>query len=133
MKDSLQLVKDLLSGRNWDAVILATDHLLADGELTTEQKAFCYYAKCRALSNLDRYSAALEPGQRAVYLAGEANDPDLLGRALLEVSFIQQMLKMYHEAALSYERWLDAADKFSSAILEYRIELGFGAGSARVP
>lgn len=111
MKDSLQLLKDILMGRNWDAAILAADHLLADGELTADQKSFCYYAKCRALSNLDRFSAALEPGQRALYLASEGGNIDLLGRCLLEVAFVQQFLKMYQEAAQSYERWLAIKDK----------------------
>lgn len=123
MKDSLQLVKDLLSGRNWDAVILATDHLLADNELTLEQKAFCYYAKCRALSNLDRYGAALEPGQRAVYLSREAEDFDLLGRSLVEVAWVQQMMGMYQEMNSTLLTFLANMQKFSDDVKQQEADV----------
>lgn len=116
MKDSLQLLKDLLSGRNWDAAILTADHLLADGELATNQRAYCYYAKCRSLSNLDRYGAALEPGQVAIMLASDGNDSELLGRGLIEVSWVQNKLQMYEEAVATLERFLANLPRFAETL-----------------
>lgn len=116
--DRLRTVRNLLEKRKWDSVIDAAADLLSDREITLSprDKAFCYYAQCRALANLDRYLAAIEPGLHAVYLADEANDHDLTGRALLELAVAQFQLKRYQEAAQSWERFLAHRSKCSSEV-----------------
>jgi tetratricopeptide (TPR) repeat protein len=129
VKEALQLVRDLLASRNWEAAILGADHLLADSESSTDQQAFCHYARCRALSNLDRYGVALEPGRQAVQLATATQDWDLLGKTLLELGWIYYNLKLYEDAISVLTRFLEHLPQFGDDARSRQVDVLIDLGS----
>jgi tetratricopeptide (TPR) repeat protein len=129
VKDALQLVRDLLASRNWEAAILSADHLLADTKLSIPRRAFCHFAQCRALSNLDRYGAALEPGRQAVQLATDIQDWDLVGRTLLELGWIYYNLKLYEDAISVLLRFLEQLQQFGNELRSRQVDVLIDLGS----
>lgn len=129
VKDGMQLLKEFLDKRDWEAVLRMVAALLPDSEIRAEERAFCYYAECRALSNLDRYAAALAPGQRAVFLATELQDRDLLALCLVEVAWAQQRLEQFTEAAESWSRYVALAAKSDLAGRRHHINAFINLGT----
>jgi|GEM_PF-2890487 len=94
----LETISDLLDQKEWSACSNLIARAFADSEWSSDEKAFVNFAQCRCLSNLERWSDALQPGQLAVFLAEEAKDYDLFGRAVLELAWVQHKIP-------GMERW----------------------------
>lgn len=86
---SLETVRRLLDEHKWELCAALAEEVFLHGKLTSQEKAFVCYARCRSLSHMEKYSSALEPGQIAVVLAQEVADYNLLGRSLLELAYVQ--------------------------------------------
>lgn len=86
---SLETVRRLLDEHKWELCAALAEEVFLHGKLTSQEKAFVCYARCRSLSYMEKYSSALEPGQIAVVLAEEVRDYDLLGRSLVELGYAQ--------------------------------------------
>lgn len=78
--------------KDWALTADVAANLFATSELSQQDRAFVGFARCRALSNLDRFSLALQPGQVEVFLAEQLGDANLLGQALLELAFVHLRL-----------------------------------------
>ena len=107
--------------RKWEALEELASDLFSSSEFTCQDKradkALLAYAQCRALSNLNRFSLALQPGQIASYLAEEAGDYDLLARSLDELAYVQgQLPGREREAIESLRKFLRYADRCSEEV-----------------
>lgn len=129
MIDSIRLLQTLLEKQQWAAALEVATTLVTTPGVSLQDRAFCYFAQCRALSNLGRYSAALEPGQRAVHMAGEQQGYDLLGRALVEVAWAQYWLQMYSEARTTLERYLADLPRYSAETRSRQMDALFNLGT----
>lgn len=100
----VETVMDLLDAKEWEACANLAAKALAEGEYANEQKALLNFARCKSLSNLDRYTAALEPGHSAAILGELAKDFDLLGRSLLELAWVQHKIPGMERSAVDTQR-----------------------------
>jgi tetratricopeptide (TPR) repeat protein len=123
MAIKVETVKDLLDAKQWAACAELSAQGLAESESnnaesatdtdTRARQAILSYALCRSYSNLDKYGAALEPGQRAVFLAEEIRDYDLLGLALVELAEIQHRLPGVHwQAVHTLRRYFEGFERY---------------------
>lgn len=113
-----QTIIDLLNNRQWSTCADLAAQALAEGEREKPEKAFLAFARSKSLSNLDKYTLALEPGQYAVYLAEEIRDYDLLGKALIEVAWIQHKIPGMESLAISTQRrYFDLYPRFKDKTL----------------
>lgn len=70
--------------------------------------------------HLGKYTAALEPGQRAVYLAEELKDYDLLGQALVELGMVQARLPgMEWQAVHTQRRYFEFVESYKQPAKRY--------------
>lgn len=104
MTVKFETVMDLLEQREWATCANLAAQLLPSSEITPEQKALLHFARCRSLSNLEKYSQAIEPGQLAVYLASENGLHDLHGKALLELALCQHKVPGMESHAIETQR-----------------------------
>ncbi len=124
MPVKLETVADALDNRNWAASADLAEQALAEGgpegEWKKEQKAFLYFALCRSYSNMEKYSAALDPGQLAVYLAEDAREWDLLGRSLVELAWVQHKVPgIEWQAVHTLRRYLDCHQRYKGLARNY--------------
>lgn len=121
---SVSTVKRLLEERKWQLCADLAADLLPGSEISQQDKAFVAFALARSLSFLERYTAALEPGQIAVFLATEVGDFDLLGMALWELAGIQRRIPgQEHNSMESYQRFIGNKDRYSNALRRERLHL----------
>lgn len=128
---SVQLLQKLLDEKKWDLCAALAEDLFSRRELTSQEKAFVAFAHCRALSNLDKYSLALEPGQAAWVLAHEAGDYDLLGRSLLELAFVQGHVPGHELYAIeTLKKYLTFQDHYSPPLKDRLAQVYFNLAVA---
>jgi tetratricopeptide (TPR) repeat protein len=109
----VETVADLLDAREWVPCADLAARAVSDGVYGKEHEAFLNFALCRSLSNQDKYSTALEPGHRAVYLAEEVRDYDLLGRALIELAWVHHKLPdLARQAVHTQRRYFDHFENY---------------------
>lgn len=121
MAVSLSTITELLEQQEWSACVSLVARAFADSERPADERAFLHFAQCRSLSNMDRYSDALQPGQLAAYLAEEVSDFDLLGRTLLELAWMQHKIQgMERWAPETQRRFLSLFERFKAPELRSR-------------
>ncbi len=116
-KVKFETVVNLLEEHDWEACARKATQALTEcgpeGEWKRDQKAFLNYALCRSLSNLNKYGAALEPGQVAVCLAEDIRDWDLLGRSLIELAWAQHKVRgVEWQAVHTQRRYFDHYERY---------------------
>lgn len=105
--------------RKWELCAALAEDLLASDELPPEQKAYASWSLCRSLSNLERYTEALQPGQAAVVLAEQVRDYDLLGRSLFELAYVQWLIPGQQLYAIeNLQRFIQHAERYSPDLRE---------------
>lgn len=115
MAIKLATIQDLLEQQEWEACESLVGRAFVEHDWSTGDKAFLRFAQCRSLSNLERYTQALEPGQLSVYLAEEARDYDLLGRSLLELAWVQHKIPgMERWAPVTQQRFFESFSRYKS-------------------
>lgn len=113
----------------WGLCAALAGELFASGELSTADRAYAAYSKCKSLSNTGRMTMALEPGQIASYLAYEAGDYDLYGLSLLELAYIQSRTPGHEPHAIqSYTRFLQFQDQYSPDVRKHVPSVLFNLG-----
>lgn len=121
---SASTVRRLLDERKWQLCADLAADLLPGSEISQQDKAFVSFALARSLSFLDRYTAALEPGQIAVFLANELGDFDLLGMALWELAGIQRRIPgQEYNSMENYRRFIENKDRYSNDLRRERLHL----------
>lgn len=118
--NGVDLLRRFLEENNWNVALDTATTLLESGELSHADRAYCYYAQCGSLQGLERFSAAIPPGYRAVAAATDAGDLDLAGRALLQLGYLQFMQKRYTDAADSWSEYLRNVPKYTNQDLKER-------------
>lgn len=97
---TVETVENALKAQAWEAATDLAERALAQRKWTKTEEAFLYFARTRSLSNLNQYTAALDPGQRAVTLAEQAKAWDLLGLSLIELAWVQRKIESLQSQAL---------------------------------